>query len=273
MRIALGLEYDGSRFCGWQTQPSECAVQDAVERALSGIAGHPVAVVTAGRTDAGVHAAAQVVHFDTSSERPETAWVRGVNALLPDSIGVLWARSVADEFHARFSARERCYRYVLLNHPVRPALLAGRVGWYHAPLNLERMREAAAMLLGEHDFSAFRAAQCQAKSPVKDMRSIGIVRSDDFIFFEFRASAFLHHMVRNLVGSLVYVGNGKQAPGWMGELLASRDRVNAAPTFSPDGLYLTGIGYDAEWGLPQLAARSPFAGFGGAMSKSFSNEP
>ena len=260
VRIALGLEYDGSRFCGWQSQPSACAVQDAVERALSGIAGHSVRVVTAGRTDAGVHAVSQVVHFDTSSERPETAWVRGVNALLPDSVGVLWALPVADEFHARFSAQQRRYRYVLLNHPVRPALLSGRVGWYHAPLDIELMREAGAMLLGEHDFSAFRAAECQAKSPVKDLRRIEIVRKDDFILFEFCASAFLHHMVRNLVGSLIYIGKGKHPPGWMRELLASRNRVNAAPTFSAHGLYLTGVGYDAKWGLPQSAfpARAPW---------------
>jgi len=260
VRIALGLEYDGSRFCGWQSQPSACAVQDVVERALSGIACHPVRVVTAGRTDAGVHAVSQVVHFDTSSERPETAWVRGVNALLPDSVGVLWARPVADEFHARFSAQERRYRYVLLNHPVRPALLAGRVGWYHAPLDIELMKEAGAMLLGAHDFSAFRAAECQAKSPVKDLRRIEIMRKDDFILFEFCASAFLHHMVRNLVGSLVYVGKGRHPPGWMRELLASRNRVNAAPTFSAHGLYLTGVGYDAQWGLPQSPslARAPW---------------
>jgi tRNA pseudouridine38-40 synthase len=257
MRIALGLEYDGSRFCGWQSQPSACAVQDAVERALSGIAGHSVGVVTAGRTDAGVHAVSQVVHFDTSSERPETAWVRGVNALLPDSVGVLWARPVADEFHARFSAQERRYRYVLLNHPVRPALLAGCVGWYHAPLDVELMQEAGAMLLGVHDFSAFRAAECQAKTPVKDMRSIGIARKQDFILFDFRASAFLHHMVRNLVGSLIYIGKGKHPPDWMRELLDGRNRINAAPTFGPHGLYLTGIGYDAKWGLPENAARSP----------------
>jgi len=260
VRIALGLEYDGSGFCGWQSQASGCAVQDALERALSSIAGHPVGVVTAGRTDAGVHAVAQVVHFDTAAERPDSAWVRGANALLPDSVGVLWARPVEEEFHARFSARERCYRYVLLNHPVRPALLAGRVGWFHAPLDVALMREAALLLVGEHDFSAFRAAECQAKSPVKDLRRIEIVRKDDFILFEFCASAFLHHMVRNLVGSLVYVGKGKHPPGWMRELLASRNRVNAAPTFSAHGLYLTGVGYEAHWGLPQSAspARAPW---------------
>ena len=260
MRIALGLEYDGSGFCGWQSQTSGCAVQDALERALSSIAGHPVSVVTAGRTDAGVHAVAQVVHFDTAAQRPDSAWVRGANALLPDSVGVLWARPVDEEFHARFSARERCYRYVLLNHPVRPALLAGRVGWFHAPLDVALMREAALLLVGEHDFSAFRAAECQAKSPVKELRRIEIVRKDDFILFEFCASAFLHHMVRNLVGSLVYVGKGKHPPGWMRELLVSRNRVNAAPTFSAHGLYLTSVGYDAQWGLPSCAlpARAPW---------------
>jgi tRNA pseudouridine38-40 synthase len=260
VRIALGLEYDGSGFCGWQSQASGCAVQDALELALSSIAGHPVGVVTAGRTDAGVHAVAQVVHFDTAAERPDSAWVRGTNALLPDSVAVLWARPVQEAFHARFSARERCYRYVLLNHPVRPALLAGRVGWFHAPLDVALMREAATLLVGEHDFSAFRAAECQAKSPIKDLRRIEIMRKDDFILFEFCASAFLHHMVRNLVGSLVYVGKGKHPPGWMRELLASRNRVNAAPTFSAHGLYLTGVGYEPHWGLPQSLspARAPW---------------
>ena len=254
MRIALGLEYEGSRFCGWQTQPSGCGVQDALEAGLSGIAGEPVTVVTAGRTDAGVHALAQVVHFDTGVERLETAWVRGCNALLPESVAVLWALPVPDEFHARFSAIGRRYRYVLLNHPVRPALSGKRVGWYARPLDLELMRAAAALLVGEHDFSAFRAAECQAKSPVKQLHSIEIERHGNLIIFDFFASAFLHHMVRNLVGCLVYVGKGKYDPAWMQQLLKNRDRSLAAPTFSPDGLYLSRIEYDEKWGLPQ---RSP----------------
>ena len=253
MRIALGLEYDGSGFCGWQSQPSGCGVQDHLERALSQIAGHPVKVVTAGRTDTGVHALAQVVHFDTDALRPNSAWVRGVNALLPPTVATHWAHPVPEDFHARFSAMERSYRYVLLNQAVRPALLHGKAGWYHAPLNVEAMREAASLLIGEHDFSAFRAAECQAKSPVKVLREIRISQQGNFLLVDLRANAFLHHMVRNIIGSLVYVGKGRHPPSWMTLLLQSADRTQAAPTFSPDGLYLAGIVYDPKWNLPEFA--------------------
>ena len=256
MRVALGLEYDGGRFCGWQSQPERCGVQDALEEALANIAGHPVRVVTAGRTDTGVHALAQVVHFDTEVSRPETAWVRGVNAFLPDTVAVLWARPVNDEFHARFSAVGRGYRYVLLNHAVRPALLNGRVGWFHVPLDLDLMREGARYLLGEHDFSAFRAAECQAKSPVKRLDRLEIRKVGDYVVFELDASAFLHHMVRNLVGCLVYVGKKKYPPVWIKDLLDSRNRTLAAPTFAPDGLYLSEIRYDPKWGLPAFRPRT-----------------
>lgn len=249
MRIALGIEYDGSRFCGWQSQPSGCGVQDALERALSGIAGEAIRVTTAGRTDTGVHALHQVVHFDTQAVRPDTAWVRGANALLPDSVAVLWSRPVDDEFHARFSAVSRRYVYLLFNHPVRPALLSGKAGWFHLPLDVKAMRQGALYLQGEHDFSAFRAAECQAKSPLKQVQRIEISRCGDAILLDFTANAFLHHMVRNLVGSLVYVGKGKHPPGWIGELLEGRDRSLAAPTFAPDGLYLAGIGYDPKWNI------------------------
>ncbi|HUW50790.1 MAG TPA: tRNA pseudouridine(38-40) synthase TruA [Sulfuricella sp.] len=259
MRVALGVEYDGSRFCGWQSQPSGCGVQDALERALSAIASEPVRVVTAGRTDAGVHALHQVVHFDTAAARPDSAWVRGVNALLPDSVGVLWAQPVGEEFHARFSAISRRYLYLLHNHPVRPALLSGKVGWFHTPLDVEAMRQGARHLLGEHDFSAFRAAECQAKTPVKHIQKITVARDGDYVLFDFTANAFLHHMVRNLVGSLVYVGKGKHPPAWIGELLENRDRTRSAPTFAPDGLYLAGIGYDSEWGIPALSRMPDFA--------------
>ena len=250
-RIALGLEYDGSRFLGWQTQPGGGAVQDALERALAAIAGEAVAVTAAGRTDRGVHARAQVAHFDTNAVRPGTAWVRGVNAFLPESIAVLWAQPVDGEFHARYSATARTYRYRLLNRPVRPALAARHAGWYHAPLDVAAMREAARSLIGEHDFSAFRAAECQAKTPVRTVHGIAIEQGADEIDFVIRANAFLHHMVRNIVGSLVYVGAGRQPARWVGELLASRDRNKAAPTFAPEGLYLEKIEYDAKWGLPQ----------------------
>ena len=172
MRIAIGLEYDGSRFCGWQTQPAGCAVQDALERALSEIAGEPVATICAGRTDAGVHALAQVVHFDTAVDRPKSAWVRGVNTMLPPACAVTWSQPVADDFHARYSARARHYRYLLLNHPVRPTADQARVGWFHLPLELEPMQRAARLLLGEHDFSAFRAIECQARSPVRRIEQL-----------------------------------------------------------------------------------------------------
>ncbi|MGE5525255.1 MAG: tRNA pseudouridine(38-40) synthase TruA [Rhodospirillaceae bacterium] len=249
-RIALGLEYDGSAFCGWQTQPSGGAVQNHVERALAGIAGVPVETICAGRTDAGVHATAQVVHFDTEVERPDTAWVRGGNALLPASVAITWARRVSGDFHARYSALRRSYRYVLLNRPVRPAVDANRVGWFHLPLDVDRMNAAARDLIGEHDFSAFRSSECQAKSPVRTLHALEIRRVGDYVVMDFSANAFLHHMVRNIVGALVYVGKGAQEPGWLGQLLAGRDRTRAAPTFDAAGLYLSGVEYDPAFGLP-----------------------
>lgn len=250
MRIALGLEYEGASFAGWQTQPHGNTVQDALERALAKMAGVPVRTICAGRTDAGVHATAQVVHFDSPVARPETAWVRGLNAHLPASVAVRWARRVADDFHARFCARSRSYRYVLYNHAVRPALLHGRVGWFHLPLDVDAMRAAAALLVGERDFSAFRAAECQAKSPVKALLRAEVWREGDYILFEFRASAFLHHMVRNMVGALVHVGKGAQPPEWIEALIVARDRSRAAPTFPPHGLYFCGVEYEARWQLP-----------------------
>lgn len=255
MRIALGLEYDGSRFCGWQSQADGCSVQDALERALAAIAGHPVRVVAAGRTDAGVHALAQVVHFDTQAVRPESAWVRGTNTHLPASVAVLWARPVTDDFHARFSARERGYRYLLLNHPVRPGVASGRVGWFHQPLDLAPMREAARYLIGEHDFSAFRSSECQARTPVRTLSQLAIRRAGPLLVFDFRANAFLHHMVRNILGCLVYVGKGAYPPEWLARVLAGRDRALGAPTFPADGLYFSDVHYDARWNLPTGWAR------------------
>jgi tRNA pseudouridine38-40 synthase len=252
VRIALGVEYDGSHFLGWQSQACGHTVQDVLQGALSQIANEFISIVAAGRTDTGVHAREQVVHFQTSVDRPLTAWVRGVNALLPNSIAVLWAHYVPEEFHARFSAQARSYRYLLINRPVRSALQYGKAGWFHAPLNVEKMCEAARYLLGEHDFSALRAAECQAKSPVKNLAQLDIRKQDDTIIFELSANAFLHHMVRNIVGCLVYVGKGKHPPQWMREVLESKVRSIAAPTFAPDGLYLYRITYDAKWELPQL---------------------
>jgi tRNA pseudouridine38-40 synthase len=259
MRVALGLEYDGRQFCGWQSQPGSCGVQDALERALAGICGHQVRVVGAGRTDSGVHASAQVAHFDTRVARPLTAWVRGSNSALPSGLAVLWARPVEEGFHARFSATGREYTYLLLNRPSRPGLLAGRVGWFHRPLDLSRMRAAASLLIGTHDFSAFRSAECQAQSPVRELRRLDIQRCDDLVILRFGANAFLQRMVRNIVGTLVYVGKGKHPPEWAGEVLVARNRALAAPTFAPDGLYLSGVAYDDVWGLEQCGTVAPHA--------------
>jgi len=252
MRIALGVEYDGRPYFGWQSQAEGQTVQDALQHALSQIAGEPISIIAAGRTDTGVHALEQVIHFDTRVERPQTAWVRGVNALLPESIAVRWAHAVPEEFHARFSAHARSYRYLLLNRATRSAIHTGKTGWFHLPLEVELMQSAAQHLLGEHDFSAFRAAQCQAKSPIKNLAQLDIRREGEMLIFDLTANAFLHHMVRNIVGCLVYVGKGKYPPEWLAEVLASRARSMAAPTFAPDGLYLRRIKYEAKWGLPQM---------------------
>ncbi len=252
-RIALGVEYDGSAFRGWQSQPVGPTVQDALEAALSGIAAHPVRVQASGRTDTGVHATVQVVHFDTDAVRPDSAWVRGCNALLPPSVAVRWAQPVSDEFNARFSAHSRSYRYLLFNSPVRPALGATLSGWFHRPLDIAPMAEAARALCGEHDFSAFRSSECQAKSPVRTLHRLDVRRQGDWIAFDLGANAFLHHMVRNIVGALVEIGCGRRPARWAAELLDQRDRRLAAPTFSPCGLYLVGVGYDVRWGLPQQA--------------------
>ncbi len=250
MRIALGIEYDGSSFSGWQSQPSGNTVQDVLEKALAKIAGVKTAASCAGRTDAGVHGIGQVVHIDPTVVRPLTAWVRGVNTFLPHSVAVSWAREVGDEFHARYSARSRSYRYVLLNHPVRPALMASRVGWFHQPLDEAAMQAGADLLLGTHDFSAFRAAECQAKTPVKTLKKAEMRRQGELVSFDFQADAFLHHMVRNLVGSLIYVGKGLRPPEWMAELLEQKKRSLAAPTFAPGGLYFMGVEYEEKWRLP-----------------------
>ena len=246
----MGLEYDGGAFCGWQSQQGGCGVQDALEQALSGVAGMPVETACAGRTDAGVHALGQVAHFDTAANRRLSAWTRGANALLPQGVAVIWAREVDGDFHARFSATGRRYVYWLLSRPQRPGLLSGRVGWTHRRLDEAAMDEAVRSVLGQHDFSAFRAAECQAKTPLKYLREAHVARRGDLIRFEFAADAFLQHMVRNMVGSLVYIGSGRRHVSWMRELLESRNRTLAAPTFSPSGLYLAAVEYEAGWGLP-----------------------
>jgi tRNA pseudouridine38-40 synthase len=257
MRLALALEYDGAPFCGFQSQPPGCGVQDALERALAAIAGAAVRVIAAGRTDAGVHATSQIVHFDASAARPETAWVRGVNAHLPQSASVLWCWPVRDNFHARFSATARHYTYVVLNRPQRPGLLQHRVGWHYAPLDVEAMRQAARHLIGTHDFSSFRAALCQARSPVRRMLRADITRHAALVRFDFTADGFLHHMVRNIVGALIDVGTGKRNAAWMGELLAAADRTRGARTFAADGLYFRGAEYDAAFTLPATVRDVP----------------
>lgn len=250
MRIAIGVEYAGNAFEGWQSQQHGRTVQDVLEQAIARIAGHPVRLHCAGRTDAGVHATAQVAHFDTFAQRPLTAWVRGVNSRLTESVCVRWALEVDDTFHARFLACARRYRYIVHNSPVRPALLAGRVGWFHPPLDLGRMSAAIAVLLGRHDFSAFRAAGCQAKSPIKIMHAASVHQDGEYFVFDFYANAFLHHMVRNLVGALVYIGKGHHSIDWLVKVLREGDRSLAAPTFPADGLYLCGVDYPARWSLP-----------------------
>ena len=254
MRLALGLEYDGSAFCGFQSQPPGCGVQDHLQKALSQLADAPVEVVAAGRTDTGVHASAQVVHFDTAVHRELQSWVRGTNSHLDAAARVLWAHPVPEEFHARFSARSRTYHYLLLDAPVAPAILRGRVGWHHRPLDAAAMHEAAQALVGEHDFSSFRDSQCQAKTPVKTMHRVEIARRGPLIVFTFHANAFLHHMVRNIVGALVYVGERKDPPSFLRTILEARDRTRAAPTFMPDGLYLSSIEYDPAFALPAFPA-------------------
>ena len=250
MRLALGLQYDGAAFHGWQTQADGRTVQDGVEQALAQLAGAPVPTICAGRTDAGVHATYQVVHIDPPVTRPLSAWVRGVNCFLPEAAAVRWAVEVPETFHARFGATARRYDYWLVNDPVRSPLLAHRTGWLARPLQLEPMREAAALLVGRHDFSAFRSAECQAASPVRELRELRIERFGNLIRFRLVANAFLHHMVRNLVGTLVYVGLGRQSAQRVGEVLQGRDRRAAAPTFVAAGLYLTGVEYDPAFGLP-----------------------
>lgn len=250
MRVALGLSYDGATFHGWQTQPGGQTVQDTLETALASFLAHPVQTVCAGRTDAGVHALNQIIHIDTEAQRSPESWVRGLNALLPPTVAIQWARPVSDEFHARFSAQAREYLYIIRNDRIRSPLLHARVGWVYRPLDSELMQKAAHRLLGEHDFSCFRSSMCQASSPIRDLHSIDIIDAFPFLFFKFRANAFLHHMVRNIMGTLIYVGLGRQPPEWIDELLAQGDRRLAAPTFAPDGLYLAKVHYPDRFGLP-----------------------
>ena len=250
MRLALGICYNGTAYRGWQSQLSGQTVQDELEAALGKFTAQHVSTLCAGRTDAGVHALMQVVHFDTPVDRNASSWVRGSNALLPRDIAVQWAQVVPAEFHCRASALSRRYAYILLESPVRPSVDAGDVGWVFLPLDQQTMQQAAALLLGEHDFTSFRASACQALSPIKRLLRIDISRRGAYWRFEFEANAFLHHMIRNIMGCLILVGQRKRPPGWMREVLLSRDRDAAAPTFSPSGLYFLGPTYATHWGLP-----------------------
>ncbi len=250
-RIALGVAYRGQAYLGWQSQPGGRTVQDALERALTAFAARPVKTVCAGRTDTGVHALNQVVHLDTEIERDLSSWVRGTNRYLPSDVAVQWARHVDPDFHARYSARGRRYRFVVLQSPVRPSLETGLVGWTFKPLDGLAMREAARHLVGEHDFSSFRSSECQSPTPIKTLRSITIEQQGAYWHFNFDANAYLHHMVRNLMGCLLAVGWGKRPSAWVAQVLAARDRDAAAPTFPPDGLYFSGPYYDAVWNLPE----------------------
>ena len=258
MRMALGISYSGSAYEGWQSQLSGRTVQDRLELALSRFSVQPVRTLCAGRTDAGVHALMQVAHFDTTLQRNAASWVRGTNTFFPSDIAVQWAQPVPDEFHSRASAIARRYAYIVLESPVRPSVEAGRVGWICRPLDGAAMRQAAIHLLGEHDFSSFRAAQCQARSPIKTMNRIEISQragsGSRYWRFEFEANAFLHHMVRNIMGCLLAVGQGRNPPEWLAGVVAARRRDAAAPTYSPDGLYFLGPVYEACHGLPMRTA-------------------
>ena len=252
MRIAAILEYDGSGFSGWQWQDSARSVQAVVEQAVSQVADAPVRVTVAGRTDAGVHASAQVIHFDTVAARGPHAWLRGANSNLPREVALLWAGEVSADFHARFSATGRAYRYVILNRAVRPTYLAKRVTHEYRPLDAVRMQAAARHLLGTHDFSSYRAVQCQAKSPVRSLHTLTVTRRDDFIVIEAAANAFLHHMIRNIAGVLMDIGAGERDPDWAREVLEARDRTLGGITAPPDGLYLTAVDYPVSFGIPKV---------------------
>lgn len=258
MRIALGLQYDGSAFSGWQTQSNGQTVQDHLESALSRFIGEnnePVKTITAGRTDTGVHALGQVVHFDTEVVRPDLSWVKGVNAFLPPSVTVQWVKPVPDDFDARYMAFERSYCYALLTGSTSSPLVHGKAGFLSLPkgktLDVLAMHEAAQVLVGEHDFSSFRSSECQSKTPIKTLYQVSVIENGPWVYFIFRGNAFLHHMVRNLVGSLLLIGTGKEPVTWMSNLLAAKNRQLAGATFMADGLYLLRVGYPEQFDIPE----------------------
>lgn len=250
MKLVACVEYDGTAFHGWQRLSHASTVQTSVEKALSEVANEKIEAVCAGRTDSGVHASGQIIHFETTAERPMRGWLFGSNVKLPDGIALRWVQPVAADFHARFSAVSRRYRYVILNRWAKPALLKNKVAWYHHALDAATMHQAAQALVGEHDFSSFRASGCQATHARREIRSIQVLRQDDFIYIDIVANAFLHHMVRNIVGSLLEVGSGEQKIAWMAELLAQRDRTLAGMTAAASGLYFVYVEYPAHFDLP-----------------------
>ncbi len=256
MKLALGVEYDGTAFSGWQRQTAARTVQACVEQALAVIANHDVQTICAGRTDAGVHARAQVVHFTTVATRPPRAWILGTNAHLPPDVSVVWMRDVDDSFHARFSASARSYCYVICNRVARPGLWARRMAFVPGPLDESRMAAGARWLLGEHDFSSFRAAGCQSRHARRLVRAITVARRGELVFVRVTANAFVQHMVRNIVGTLLVVGQGREPPDWVRHVLAARDRAVAGVTAAPDGLYLTGVEYPDHYGIPAPGAES-----------------
>ena len=257
MRIALGIEYDGSAYVGWQRQTSGTGVQEKLEEAVCMVADHTVETVCAGRTDTGVHAAGQVAHFDTRAERTERSWLLGINSNLPDDINATWVRFVDGEFHARFSAESRSYRYLILNRPVRSSLFRNRAWWVHESLDVDAMAEGASLLLGKHDFSAFRASGCQAATAVREVTRLDVRRAGYWVTVDVVANAFLQHMVRNIAGALVAIGRGDEAPGWAGTVLASRDRTAGGVTAPPYGLTFMDVSYPERFGVPPGSADTP----------------
>lgn len=251
MRIALGIEYNGYEYVGWQTQDGLLTIQECLEKALTAIASEPIKVVCAGRTDAGVHAVGQVIHFDTQAQRPLRAWTVGTNTHLPATIAVRWAQLVNDSFHARFSAIARAYRYVIYNHSLRPAILSHGVTWYYRALDIALMQTAGQYLIGEHDFNSFRSAACEAKTSFRCIQSLTITRQHNFVYIDIQANAFLQHMVRNIAGVLMKIGAGLKAPEWALEVLQAQDRRAAADTASPAGLYLAKVHYPAPYNFPE----------------------
>ena len=253
MRLALGVEYAGTHFCGWQYQPHARTVQEALQKAISTVANHQVEVFAAGRTDTGVHALNQVIHFDTEAVRSDRGWLLGINTNLPEDVNVTWIKPVDDDFNARFSALKRSYRYLILNRLSRSAVHHNRMWWHHHPLDIQRMQAAADQLIGRHDFTAFRATECQAKSPVKTLDKILVSRQQDCIAIDVEAKSFLHHMVRNLVGVMTAIGDGSKPVEWAGEVLRSVDRRQGGITSPPQGLYLVDVRYPEQYSLPTVS--------------------